>query len=475
MNDTLASPPGFDSNFSKALGALFDRSSVAVCATDGRTLLYLNDEAARLWRSASIVEMLDRPMSEIVSAVPFDRINRWGAGPVSVVEPLEGVLLCRDATSVPVHLRIISINPVPGVHVLALVPMPIPVIEQPARVGGPGSAGISVTAGGSGTVSASVVRSSVEPRGVDVHSLAERVIDGLDQGVAIVDADSRILWTNPALGRICGAAQGDRLTDLPVRSVDGVESAGLHPILAAMNADTAVTGLMCVLERPGGGYAWLSVGCSPLRTGTEGQMVVTVVDVSERRAVADKMLYAAGHDELTGLPGRALLIERIEARLANRPAGRLCAVLFIDIDRLKEINDTYGHLAGDDVLQACAARLRSAVRRKDVIGRLGGDEFVVMVWGCRTQREVTAIVERLHRRLSRPVVITPSDPDAMSTTSDPDGISTSVSVGASIGVVTVGAEDECSSRLLLAEADRAMYRAKRSGRGRVESSRSVLG
>jgi diguanylate cyclase (GGDEF)-like protein len=124
-------------------------------------------------------------------------------------------------------------------------------------------------------------------------------------------------------------------------------------------------------------------------------------------------------------------------------------VLFIDLDDLKSTNDTLGHEAGDELLNAAATRLRQAVGPVDVVGRLGGDEFVLLVFGDATRRELDRLVSRLRIRLAEPVHIS----------------STTVPIRASVGIVEVGGDDARSAEEILRDADRAMYKAKRAGRG----------
>jgi diguanylate cyclase (GGDEF)-like protein/PAS domain S-box-containing protein len=176
----------------------------------------------------------------------------------------------------------------------------------------------------------------------------------------------------------------------------------------------------------------------------------TCQDITDRMEAEAALTYHALHDPLTGLPNRTLLLDRIEIALARSARhGRAVAVLFLDLDRFKPINDSRGHATGDTVLQTVASRLRAAVRPSDTVGRLGGDEFVVVsedasVW------QATALGERLIRALEKPFEV------------EGDEVFVTVSVGIAIADRAVSADE------LLRDADVAMYQAKQGGRARSE-------
>jgi diguanylate cyclase (GGDEF)-like protein len=184
---------------------------------------------------------------------------------------------------------------------------------------------------------------------------------------------------------------------------------------------------------------------------------VHVQNLADRVAVAlsaverEAQLYRQAHyDPLTGMPNRMYLKDRLTQDLAHahREHTRL-AVLFLDLDRFKDVNDTLGHAAGDRLLKVVATRLRGCVREADMVARLGGDEFVIVLGNVSAPRVAQIVAENMIRALSAPI--------------DIDGRETFV--GASIGV-TLYPDDGASSEELLRKADNAMYRAKNKGRGR---------
>jgi diguanylate cyclase (GGDEF)-like protein len=171
-----------------------------------------------------------------------------------------------------------------------------------------------------------------------------------------------------------------------------------------------------------------------------------------------QMLHSALHDALTGLPNRALFLDRLQQRLAPTRTGKpRSAVLFLDVDQLKYINDSLGHLAGDQVLIGVARRLQRSVRPDDTVSRISGDEFAVLLNDCPSDREAGAVAERVLEGIREPFVF---------------GSRTLV-VSASIGVRVVRAED-LDAQDVMRGADLAMYEAKASGRGRVGTYRREL-
>jgi diguanylate cyclase (GGDEF)-like protein/PAS domain S-box-containing protein len=195
----------------------------------------------------------------------------------------------------------------------------------------------------------------------------------------------------------------------------------------------------------------VEVNLSPLRTEHGTLVSAGIRDLTERKEAEAALTHHALHDPLTGLPNRSLLLDRIEVALARSArVGKAVAVLFLDLDRFKLINDSRGHRAGDVVLRAVAERLRAAVRPSDTVGRLGGDEFVVVCEDAVAVWEATVLGERLLRTLEEPFDVEGGE------------VFVTVSVGIAIAEQTVSAEE------LLRDADVAMYQAKQRGRARCE-------
>ncbi|GAA3599136.1 hypothetical protein GCM10022223_13210 [Kineosporia mesophila] len=169
-------------------------------------------------------------------------------------------------------------------------------------------------------------------------------------------------------------------------------------------------------------------------------------------ALRDDLVHQAAHDPLTDLPNRAYLMELLAAQMQRaRRSGSEVAVLFVDLDFFKRVNDQLGHAAGDDVLRTATARMRDVLRAGDVIGRQGGDEFVILIDPVPTPAELMAIAERLVAAVSDPIMTGAGQ----------------ASVGASVGIA-LARDGEIDPEKLLQDADLAAYRAKGNGRGRAE-------
>jgi diguanylate cyclase (GGDEF)-like protein len=169
-------------------------------------------------------------------------------------------------------------------------------------------------------------------------------------------------------------------------------------------------------------------------------------DITERIEQDAKIAYMAEHDMLTGLPNRVRLLEQLERALIQWRRGDKVALLFIDLDRFKHVNDTLGHLMGDDLLKAVAARLRDNVRGHDLVARLGGDEFVILQITSRPLQEPAELAARIITSLCAPYVLNGH----------------MLEIGASVGIA-VSRDGPEESEALLARADAALYQQKAAG------------
>ena len=185
-----------------------------------------------------------------------------------------------------------------------------------------------------------------------------------------------------------------------------------------------------------------------------GQSALFVgVDVTSRKLAELELQYNAFHDKLTGLPNRALFLERLNASLhkSQNRANYLFAVLFLDFDGFKTVNDSLGHSVGDKLLQSVARRLEGIVRASDTVARLGGDEYVLLLDDIDDLSRATHIAERIHRAMRVPHIL------------DGQEVFLSVSIG-----ITLNTGEYKHTEEILRDADIAMYRAKSSGRNRYE-------
>ena len=209
------------------------------------------------------------------------------------------------------------------------------------------------------------------------------------------------------------------------------------------------------IKRRDGSLIWGEQRLTPVRdeTGTVVAVEGIVRDVSERRRAQDDLEHLALHDVLTELPNRAWFMDQLNRSIARtlRSDAKL-ALLFVDLDGFKDVNDRFGHDAGDQLLFSVSGRLRSVVRPSDVLARLGGDEFTILCEDMAGPEQASSIASRVLEAFERPFRIAPGD----------------VSVTASIGVAV--SHGSHTAATLLQAADSAMYRAKALGKSRFELS-----
>jgi diguanylate cyclase (GGDEF)-like protein/PAS domain S-box-containing protein len=204
-----------------------------------------------------------------------------------------------------------------------------------------------------------------------------------------------------------------------------------------------------------GAYRWMLARGLAVRDadGRATRVAGSLSDVTDRKQTEARLQHDALHDRLTGLPNRVLFLDRLEQamrRAARRGDDVVCAVLFVDLDRFKVVNDSLGHQAGDELLTAVARRLEGALRPGDTVARLGGDEFTVLLEEISDVHEATRVAERIDATLADSFTIAGRE----------------LVVGASVGIA-VGSPDARPEELVR-DADVAMYRAKAEGRGRHE-------
>ncbi|MDB5402897.1 MAG: putative diguanylate cyclase (GGDEF)/phosphodiesterase with and two sensor [Rhodopila sp.] len=270
---------------------------------------------------------------------------------------------------------------------------------------------------------------------------------GLNQS----DATGRYNLVNDRFCEIVGRTR-EELLALSYRDISHPEDTQAFASLLEQLGEIG-TGLVIEKRyiRPGGSYVWVRNSLSPARDqqGTIVGVVAVVEDITERKDAGDRIRHLAYHDALTGLANRTQLTDRLAQALAGAAHDRgSFAVLALDLDRFKVVNDTLGHDAGDQLLAEVANRLRSTVRSTDTVARVGGDELVVIQTGVAQPAGATELSRRLIEHLAEPF----------------DIAGRQVTVGVSVGIA-VYPGDGMTSVTLLQNADVALYQAKKSGRG----------
>jgi diguanylate cyclase (GGDEF)-like protein/PAS domain S-box-containing protein len=273
-------------------------------------------------------------------------------------------------------------------------------------------------------------------------------------GMALEDLDGRLVQVNHKLCEITGFAESE-LLERTFRDIT-------HP--EDVDADVELRRRALIGERDNyqiekrytkknGDVAWARLSVSLLRDvdGRPRHFIAQLEDVTDRKEAEEKLLEQALRDPLTGLYNRVMFMDRLSHALARSGRQlRPVAVLFVDLDHFKGINDSHGHRTGDQVLTSVARRLEKAVRPADTVARFGGDEFAVLCEDIRGESDAVKIAERLSDALQDPV---PFDGGA-------------AKVGASIGIAFAQEGDDPDT--LLRHADAAMYRVKEGGRGAYE-------
>ncbi len=239
---------------------------------------------------------------------------------------------------------------------------------------------------------------------------AQLTLDSIGDGVISIDVDGKITYLNPAAERMTGwlrqAAYGRSHLEV-LRIIDGdTRAPALNPLtMAILHNKTATLSANSVLIRRDGQETAIEDTAAPIRDdkGTLCGAVIVFHDVSTTRARSQEMVYRAQHDTLTELPNRLLLTERLtQAMSFARRHRTLLALLFLDVDRFKRINDSLGHAIGDQLLQSMAHRMTACVRESDTVSRHGGDEFIVLLPEVAHVIDATVCAESLLASLRRP-------------------------------------------------------------------------
>ncbi|MCW7944188.1 phosphodiesterase [Streptomyces hygroscopicus] len=283
------------------------------------------------------------------------------------------------------------------------------------------------------------------------------LVQGSSDVIMIAAPNGILRYVSPAAAGVYGRS-AEELVGTELAALIHPEDLGcvVHEVrrfLTASHTEEPTTRIECRFRSGAGG--WLNVESTVNRH--QGGLIFNSRDVTERVRLQAQLQHNAEHDPLTDLPNRALFTKRVQQALTGRrTSDRGTAVLFIDLDGFKAVNDTIGHQAGDELLVQAARRLQDSVRQGDTAARLGGDEFAALIVGDgtrdRTAREghILELADRLRLTLSQPYDIDGND----------------VRVAASIGVAF--SEPGLGAGELLRNADLAMYRAKAAGKGRVE-------
>ncbi|MCG6117204.1 MAG: EAL domain-containing protein [Aquimonas sp.] len=288
---------------------------------------------------------------------------------------------------------------------------------------------------------------------------AVSVFESTRDSIAVADLEGRIISTNPALLRCSGYSREELLGRhwIDVFADDTQRERLLTEIESSLRSLGYWNGECTSHRRDSSSYPqWLSINAVRDGSGEARQFVLVGTDISPLKASEARLDYLAHHDMLTGLPNRRLAQSELERQLVAE--AKPFAVLFIDLDRFKGVNDSLGHSVGDAMLIEAARRLRARLRGEDMLARLGGDEFLVVLRGVGDAREALSVAQGLCARLREPYLLGERK------------LFASASIGLSLYPV-----HGSSVELLMQRADLAMYRAKHEGRDRVSVFSEELG
>lgn len=413
------------------------RLAVIVESSDDAIVTIAQDGVIATWNSGAerlhgytAAEAVGKPLSMLIPPEHAHELPEIIArvGRRENMRHLETVRVCKDGRRVDVSL---TVSPIQG-------------------------------ADGSGIGASIIARDITEHRRAEAQiRLTAKVFESSNQGILITDAQARIISANPAFEEITGYAQ-----EAVVGKTPAVLSSGCHDkvFYADMWRSIAEKGYWQgeIWNRRKNGEIypeWLTASAVKDGQGKVTHYIGVFSDISEQRAARERIEYLAHHDALTGLPNRSRLQEILAATAAHaKRAQTKVAVLFLDLDRFKDINDSLGHAAGDALLVAFAERLRGCIRADDVVIRLGGDEFVAVLAEVKKSEHAAVVAEKIIEAAAKPYLIAGQE------------IVSTPSIG-----ISLYPDDGGDAGTLVRNADMAMYAAKTAGRNSYQFFNATMG
>lgn len=291
-------------------------------------------------------------------------------------------------------------------------------------------------------------------RAEDQLRLNATVFDTTTEGIIVTDADGRIKTVNPAFTRITGYEAEEVVGKKPSLLSSGRHDEDFYTAMwHGIRTRGYWSGEIWNRRKDGSVFPeWLSLASIPNDRGEVQEYVAVFSDITRRKQDEEQIRRQANYDALTGLPNRSLLVDRLARSIAGaRREDSMIALLFIDLDRFKGVNDTLGHVMGDELLQMVAERLQVCVREVDTVARFGGDEFVVILEDVKQANDAAEVAKKIIAELDSAFSLANRE----------------VFIGASIGI-TLFPTDTDDPSSMLRNADMAMYRAKDAGRNNYQ-------
>ncbi|TRZ97652.1 MAG: diguanylate cyclase [Rhodocyclaceae bacterium] len=288
----------------------------------------------------------------------------------------------------------------------------------------------------------------------EVQLLASTVLNAVGEGVFVTDGDNRIISINPAFTKITGFTAEDVLGQNPRMLSSGQHGSEFYrEMWDKLNSHGSWQGEIRNRRKSGEVFVeWLSISQVHNELGALKHHVAVFSDISDRKAAEMRVQHLAHHDLLTDLPNRTLFTDRLQQSLAKAKRNKThLALMYVDLDNFKPVNDTFGHAVGDLLLKDAAKRMRHGVRDSDTVARIGGDEFVVLLPSVESEQDALAVAEKLRHAMEQPFKLA--------------GHITSISASIGVAVYPEHGDDQ---EALSKNADAAMYLAKQHGRNNVK-------
>jgi diguanylate cyclase (GGDEF)-like protein/PAS domain S-box-containing protein len=290
--------------------------------------------------------------------------------------------------------------------------------------------------------------------------LAATVLETINEAVIVTDQDNRIISVNPAFAAITGYSLEDVIGKDPhILSSDSHPAKFYKQLWKSLDTTGSWSGEIWNRRKTGEVYVeWLSIKQIRDEKGNITHHVGMFYDISKRKATEENLERRAHYDFLTGLPNRFLFADRLHQAMAvaKREKGHL-ALMYLDLDKFKPVNDQHGHHTGDLLLKEAAKRLLECVRESDTVSRIGGDEFLVLLPVTEEKQDALVVAEKILLAFNKPFEIEGQN----------------LQISSSIGIAFYP-EHGSDEKLLIEAADSAMYQAKKSGRNNVQVFRHEI-
>ena len=288
---------------------------------------------------------------------------------------------------------------------------------------------------------------------VDELQLSATIFDTASENIVVTDANNRFITVNPAFTKTTGYTLEEVIGKTPKILKSGKQSSEFYASMwKDLNTNGQWDGELSNRRKNGEIYIeWLSIRAIYNHDNTVKMYVATFSDITEKKRADEIIWKQANYDVLTNLPNRRLFDDRLkhEIKIANR-SKKLLALLFIDLDYFKDVNDNYGHEIGDMLLISVASRITETLRATDTVARIGGDEFAAILPQIENESDISKVANLIIEKLSMPFNLNGID----------------VNISASIGIA-IYPKDGTAAKELLKYADKAMYKAKKDGKARI--------